>query len=80
MQPLELAPPGTSTSNSSSHRRFKQTQQESRTFLMAREGWLVLAPFPPDPSENRSCSALTEELQEPGGDGSSGCEHLTSEL
>lgn len=29
------------------------------------------------PQEKKGFSALTEELQEPGGDGSSGCEHLT---
>lgn len=79
VQPPELTPPWTFTSDSSSHERFKQTYQGSRTFLTAKEDCLVLAPFPLDPSRKREfeCSE-TEELQEPGGNGSSGCEHLTA--
>lgn len=46
VQPSELTPPWTSTNDSSSHGRFKQTYQDSRTFLMAKEDRLVLALFP----------------------------------
>lgn len=71
---LHLAPPPATASVMGDPSKPTAAAEYS---LWQRQIGLFWPNFLPIPQEKRGLSALTEELEAPGGEGSSGCAHLT---